>query len=62
MFGKLRVHFNDALAVAFLAGILAGWYAKLLPSELNSAAVAWVALILQFYYRKRPEEQPRAEQ
>lgn len=59
MFKRLTVHLNDALAVLFLAAILGGWYAKLLPEELNSAAVAWVALILQFYFRKRPEEQSK---
>ena len=44
--------FRDGLTLLFLAGILAGWYLKLLPSELNSAAVGWVGIILVFYYRK----------
>lgn len=44
--------FRDGLTLVFLTSVLIGWYFQLLPSDLNSAAVAWVALVLQFYYRK----------
>ncbi len=46
--------FNDLLAGAVLAALLAGWYSRLLPDDVYSAAVAWVALILNYYFRKSP--------